>query len=171
MGSVTGEMLTRMGVGKLILYDYDKVELANMNRLFYTPNQVGLSKVLAAKQSLEFINPGIQIHAYDMNITTQQGYDHLKQSVLLSDLILSCVDNYAARMTINIICLELNHIWLESGVSEDAMSSHIQIINPGQNACFACASPLALIDDNESSIKRYLLLIIYHSLLQSFHFK
>jgi ubiquitin-like modifier-activating enzyme 5 len=38
-------MLTRCGVGKLIIYDYDKVELANMNRLFFTPMQVGLSKV------------------------------------------------------------------------------------------------------------------------------
>jgi hypothetical protein len=32
VGSVAAEMLTRCGVGKLILFDYDKVELANMNR-------------------------------------------------------------------------------------------------------------------------------------------
>jgi len=37
VGSVVAEMLTRCGTGKLIIYDYDKVELANMNRLFYTP--------------------------------------------------------------------------------------------------------------------------------------
>lgn len=37
VGSVVAEMLTRCGIGKLIIYDYDKVELANMNRLFYTP--------------------------------------------------------------------------------------------------------------------------------------
>ena len=38
VGSVLSEMLVRCGIGKLILYDYDKVELANMNRLFYTPD-------------------------------------------------------------------------------------------------------------------------------------
>ena len=32
VGSVAAEMLTRCGLGKLILFDYDKVELANMNR-------------------------------------------------------------------------------------------------------------------------------------------
>jgi ubiquitin-like modifier-activating enzyme 5 len=32
VGSVYCEMLTRCGIGKLIIYDYDKVELANMNR-------------------------------------------------------------------------------------------------------------------------------------------
>lgn len=52
IGSVAAEMLIRSGLGKLIIYDYDKVELANMNRLFYTPMQVGLSKVEAAKQTL-----------------------------------------------------------------------------------------------------------------------
>lgn len=37
-------MLTRCGIGKLILFDYDKVELANMNRLFFTPDQVCVLK-------------------------------------------------------------------------------------------------------------------------------
>ena len=40
IGSVAADMFTRCGVGKLILFDYDKVELANMNRLFFTPDQV-----------------------------------------------------------------------------------------------------------------------------------
>lgn len=54
VGSVVAEMLTRCGVGKLILFDYDKVELANMNRLFYQPHQSGLSKVEAARDTLRF---------------------------------------------------------------------------------------------------------------------
>ena len=41
VGSVTAEMLTRCGIGKLIMFDYDKVELANMNRLFFQPHQAG----------------------------------------------------------------------------------------------------------------------------------
>jgi tRNA A37 threonylcarbamoyladenosine dehydratase len=35
VGSVAAEMLARCGVGRLLMYDYDKVELANMNRLFF----------------------------------------------------------------------------------------------------------------------------------------
>lgn len=38
---------------QLILFDYDKVELANMNRLFFQPHQAGFSKVEAAKHTLE----------------------------------------------------------------------------------------------------------------------
>ena len=42
VGSVAAEMLTRCGIGRLLLYDYDKVELANMNRLFFRPEQVSI---------------------------------------------------------------------------------------------------------------------------------
>jgi ubiquitin-like modifier-activating enzyme 5 len=37
---------------QLLLFDYDKVELANMNRLFFQPYQAGLSKVHAAEHTL-----------------------------------------------------------------------------------------------------------------------
>lgn len=45
VGSVAAEMLVRCGIGKLILFDFDCVELSNMNRLFFTPKDVGLTKV------------------------------------------------------------------------------------------------------------------------------
>ena len=70
------------------------------------------------------------------------------------DLVLSCVDNYAARMTINSSCNELNQVWMESGVSEDAMSAHIQVMIPGETACFACAVPMAVAEETEATIKR-----------------
>jgi len=53
------------------------------------------------------------------------------------DLVLSCVDNYEARMTINTACNELGLNWFESGVSENAVCGHIQYIVPGESACFA----------------------------------
>jgi len=161
VGSVVAEMLTRCGVGKLILYDYDNVELANMNRLFYTPQQVGLTKVAAAKETLLSINPKVQIEAYNFNITTNDNFEQMLTKIQTGslkgsrvDLVLACVDNYAARMSINSACNELNQVWFESGVSEDAVSSHIQVMIPGETACFGCASPIALLEGNEQNIKR-----------------
>ncbi|KAL6973045.1 hypothetical protein U1Q18_027220 [Sarracenia purpurea var. burkii] len=54
VGSVAAEMLTRCGIGRLLLYDYDKVELANMNRLFFRPEQVGMTKTDASCSSNSF---------------------------------------------------------------------------------------------------------------------
>lgn len=161
VGSVLAEMLVRCGIGKLILYDYDRVELANMNRLFYTPDQVGMEKVTAAKQTLNKINGKAIIDTYSCNITEEKHYDNLliniEQGGLDSrkiDLIISCVDNYAARMTINSACNKTRQIWFESGVSEDALSCHYQILIPGETACFACIPPMAFLEKNENEIKR-----------------
>lgn len=53
------------------------------------------------------------------------------------DLVLSCVDNYEARMAINTACNELSLHWFESGVSENAVCGHIQYLVPGESACFS----------------------------------
>jgi molybdopterin/thiamine biosynthesis adenylyltransferase len=46
-----------------------QVELANMNRLFFRPDQAGMSKVEAARATLSFINPDVVIEAYNWDIT------------------------------------------------------------------------------------------------------
>ena len=53
------------------------------------------------------------------------------------DLVLSCVDNFEACMAINQACNELGQVWVESEVSENAVSGHIQLVQPGETACFA----------------------------------
>ncbi|XP_051542511.1 ubiquitin-like modifier-activating enzyme 5 isoform X1 [Myxocyprinus asiaticus] len=162
VGSVTAEMLTRCGIGKLLLFDYDKVELANMNRLFFQPHQAGLSKVEAAEHTLRNINPDVAFETHNFNITTMDNFTHFMDRVSHGglegkpvDLVLSCVDNFEARMAINTACNELGQIWMESGVSENAVSGHIQLIIPGETACFACAPPLVVAANiDEKTLKR-----------------
>merc|ERR1719389_361383 len=75
VGSVAAEMLTRCGVGRLLLYDYDTVELANMNRLFFRPEQAGMTKTDAAAQTLSGINPDVALESYTSNVTTVEGFE------------------------------------------------------------------------------------------------
>ncbi|CAG5107520.1 Oidioi.mRNA.OKI2018_I69.chr1.g3366.t1.cds [Oikopleura dioica] len=159
---VVAEMLTRCGIGKLILFDYDKVEMANMNRLFFQPHQSGQSKVAAAAQTLENINPDVVIETHNYNITLVENFDHFLGQMTNGsltggrvDLVLSCVDNFEARMSINQACNELGQTWIESGVSENAVSGHIQFISPGETACFGCAPPLIMAEGtDEKTLKR-----------------
>lgn len=81
VGSVTAEMLTRCGIGRLILFDYDKVELANMNRLFFQPHQAGLTKVDAAAETLKNINPDVDIMSFNYNITTVENFEHFMKII------------------------------------------------------------------------------------------
>uniref|UniRef100_A0A4W5KSA6 Ubiquitin-like modifier-activating enzyme 5 n=1 Tax=Hucho hucho TaxID=62062 RepID=A0A4W5KSA6_9TELE len=155
--------LTRLLFVQLILFDYDKVELANMNRLFFQPHQAGLSKVEAAEHTLRTINPDVQFETHNYNITTMDNFAHFMDRISHGalqdgkavDLVLSCVDNFEARMAINTACNELSQIWMESGVSENAVSGHIQLIIPGETACFACAPPLVVAANiDEKTLKR-----------------
>ena len=58
-------------------------------------------------------------------------------------------------MVINQACCELGQTWIESGVSEDAVSGHIQLIVPGDTACFECAPPLVVASGiDERTLKR-----------------
>lgn len=71
------------------------------------------------------------------------------------DLVLGCVDNFEARTSINQACTELGMSWFESGVSENAVSGHIQYIVPGVTACFQCAPPLIVATGvDERTLKR-----------------
>ncbi|XP_026769642.1 ubiquitin-like modifier-activating enzyme 5 isoform X2 [Pangasianodon hypophthalmus] len=150
-------------VALLLLFDYDKVELANMNRLFFQPHQAGLSKVEAAEHTLRNINPDVIFETHNYNITTMDNFTHFMDRISNGglqegkcvDLVLSCVDNFEARMAINTACNELGQTWMESGVSENAVSGHIQLIIPGQTACFACAPPLVVAANiDEKTLKR-----------------
>ncbi|GLV45023.1 Ubiquitin-like activating enzyme 5 [Carabus blaptoides fortunei] len=162
VGSVTAEMLTRCGIGRLLLFDYDKVELANMNRLFFQPHQSGLSKVQAAAETLQNINPDVDIQTFNYNIITVENFDKFTKTINTGNLaggpvnlVLSCVDNFEARYAINVACNELNLKWFESGVSENAVSGHIQFISPGETACFACAPPLVVASKiDEKTLKK-----------------
>lgn len=149
-----------------------------MNRLFFTPDQAGMSKVAAAAATLSNINPDVEIEYHNYNITTVDNFDHFMGRIEKGgldggrvDLVLSCVDNYEARVAINSVCNELGMVWMESGVSENAVSGHIQLLQPGRTACFIvsfflltywkilifflkCAPPLIVASGDEKMLKR-----------------
>ncbi|RXM28636.1 Ubiquitin-like modifier-activating enzyme 5 [Acipenser ruthenus] len=109
------------------------------------------------------INPDVKFERHNYNITTVDNFTHFMDRISNGgleegkpvDLVLSCVDNFEARMAINTACNEIGQIWMESGVSENAVSGHIQLIIPGETACFACAPPLVVASNiDEKTLKR-----------------
>lgn len=97
-----------------------------------------------------------------MDITTVANFDKfidiIKTGGLNGEavsLVLGCVDNFGARIAINRACAEIGQTWFESGVSENAVSGHIQYIQPGYTACFECAPPLIVASEvDERTLKR-----------------
>mmetsp|Transcript_4461 Transcript_4461/g.8141 ORF Transcript_4461/g.8141 Transcript_4461/m.8141 type:complete len:301 (-) Transcript_4461:218-1120(-) len=131
-------------------------------RLFFRPNQAGMTKVKAAAETLTEINPDVDFETYSYDITTVDNFAHFQSRIEKGgidgkgvNIVLCCVDNYEARMAINQACNELDQVWMESGVSENAVSGHIQFCLPGRTACFECSPPLIVsLGGDEKSLKR-----------------
>jgi sulfur carrier protein ThiS adenylyltransferase len=69
LGSAVAVALTRMGVGRLVLVDFDVVEPSNLNRQQYFVDQLGMSKAVALQENLTRINPYVAVEAHEARIT------------------------------------------------------------------------------------------------------
>ncbi len=61
LGSAVAVALTRMGIGTLVIVDFDVVEPSNLNRQQYFIDQIGLPKVEALRQNLSRMNPYVRL--------------------------------------------------------------------------------------------------------------
>ena len=109
------EMLTRCGVGKIILYDFDTIELANMNKMFYRPEQSGWNKTMACRHYCSELNPDVSFEVHNMNICSEENRSKFKDTLASGSIdrkeavsmIVGCVDNLEARQLMEQMSEEL----------------------------------------------------------------
>ena len=92
VGSTVAELLTRFGLTKLTLYDFDIVEPQNLANQIYTQGHVEVQKVDALETILSEINPEIT----DILKLERYGYKNQR----LSGYVFLCVDNIDLRREI-----------------------------------------------------------------------
>ncbi len=66
LGSSVAIALARVGVGTLVLADFDLVEPSNLNRQQYFLDQIGMPKVRALKENLARINPHVTVECHEL---------------------------------------------------------------------------------------------------------
>ncbi len=71
LGSNAAHALARIGVGRLILADFDVIEPSNLNRQAFRVSQIGLHKALALAEDLRAINPLARIEAHVCRLTPE----------------------------------------------------------------------------------------------------
>lgn len=72
LGSHIAVSLARMGVGKLVLADFDRVDVTNLHRQQYFVDQVGLFKTEALADTLRKIDPWIQLELHPVRLTPEK---------------------------------------------------------------------------------------------------
>jgi sulfur carrier protein ThiS adenylyltransferase len=66
LGSNCAVALARVGIGNLVIADFDVVENSNLNRQYYFFDQVGQPKALALAQNIGRINPSVKVISYNL---------------------------------------------------------------------------------------------------------
>ena len=102
LGSNIAVALSRAGVGKLVLIDFDKVDITNLHRQQYKANQIGMDKTDALSENLREIAPYIDIEAHTVRITEDNAFEILKDA----DIICEAFDDAECKAQLVNLILE-----------------------------------------------------------------
>jgi len=113
LGSNCAVALARVGVGKLVIADFDVIDESNLNRQYYFYKQIGVKKVLALQENLSQIAPSVQVQIFDMQVEKE----HVKSLFSGCDVLVEAFDNAAAKkMLIETAIEQLPDIPIVSGI-------------------------------------------------------
>ncbi len=138
LGSPATIYLAVAGVGKLILADYQKPELSNLNRqIQYWEQDVKLnkSKAVASAEKIEKINSDIVVQHKDLKVTA----DNIEYVFGEADLIVDCLDDFSPRYLLNGYCVENDIPFVHAAV--EGLHGQITAIVPGKGPCLKCVFP------------------------------
>ena len=93
LGSNIAIALARAGIGKLLLIDFDRVDITNLHRQQYKANQIGLCKTDALKKNLSEIAPYTEVETMTAKITEANFRDLLKDA----DIVCEAFDNAESK--------------------------------------------------------------------------
>ena len=104
LGGIILELLTRMGIGELIIADKDIIGDSNLNRqLLSTELNLGTEKIKAAIKRVEEINSSVKITGYSVFINT----NNVKNIIQGVEVVVDALDNIPSRFILQHACQSL----------------------------------------------------------------
>ena len=104
LGSNIAIALARAGVGRLILIDFDRVDITNLHRQQYKAEQIGMYKTVALAENLKEIAPYISLEIHTERITEDNAVTLLQDA----DIICEAFDDAECKaMLTNTVLTEL----------------------------------------------------------------
>lgn len=143
LGSNIAQMLARLGVGKLIIADFDIVDITNLNRQNYYVSDIGVSKCVATARILKNINPYIQLEIVEQYLDGENILQIAKDACV----VVEAFDNPQSKAEIvsSILANTDKYVVASSGMAGYSSSNNIKTTNP--------MSRLYVAGDNVSEAK------------------
>ena len=120
LGSNIAVSLARAGVGRLILIDFDQVDISNLHRQQYMADQIGLYKTEALTENLKRIAPYVEIISHTARISEENFREFLQDA----DIICEAFDDAEAKaMLVNGVLEQLHTKYLIAASGMAGLSS------------------------------------------------
>jgi len=104
LGGTVLELLSRMGIGELIIADKDVIEDSNLNRQILSKEiNLGQSKAEVAIRRVKEINSSIEITGYSVFIDS----DNVKKIIEGAEAVVDALDNLPSRFVLQKACRDL----------------------------------------------------------------
>lgn len=149
IGTYVGLNLAIMGIGKIDVYDPDKIDAHNLNRQLLYYGRVGYQKAATFHERLQRINPRINIQSHDVLFTEDTSRAvHPKQY----DVIFSCLDSFSGRKMLSDFAVRTKTPLINGIVT--TFDANVDVYLPGQNPCIDCRydyASLSWLDDRPAS--------------------
>jgi adenylyltransferase/sulfurtransferase len=135
LGSSASMYLAAGGVGHLVLVDYDKVDLSNLQRqIVHTTADIGRLKVDSARETLTALNPGVTITTIGHLLEEEE----LENETSLADVVIDASDNFTTRFAINSACVKTRTPLVSAAAIR--FEAQISVFNPASpdSPCYRC---------------------------------
>lgn len=125
LGSNIAISLARAGVGRLILIDFDRVDITNLHRQQYRADQIGLYKTDALSEILKGIAPYIGIETHTVRLTDENSAELLKEA----DIVCEAFDSPDAKaMLVDVVLERLPGAYIVAGSGMAGMATPNSIV-------------------------------------------
>jgi adenylyltransferase/sulfurtransferase len=138
LGSPVAMYLAGSGVGHLILADFDRVDLSNLQRqIVHSTADIGRPKVASARDRLLALNPDIRVTA----VEGRMDGDTLRPYVAQADVVIDATDNFETRFALNAACMASGKPLVSGAVVR--FEGQVAVFHPGHPAspCYHCLYP------------------------------
>ena len=136
LGSPLAMYLAAAGVGRLGLVDYDVVDYTNLQRqLLYTTADVGRSKLEAAKDRIQALNPHVQVDTYEEPLTSANALRLFEPY----DIIIDGTDNFPTRYLVNDACVMLGKPNVYGSIFR--FEGQVSVFHAQAGPCYRCLYP------------------------------
>ncbi len=143
LGSPVALYLAAAGVGRLVLVDFDQVELSNLQRqIIHATGDLGRLKVESARDHLLALNPEVSVETVS-KVLEGDALDAVIGSV---DLVLDCTDNFPTRFGINAACHRLGKPLVSGAAIRFEGQVSVYLPGQGESPCYRC-----LYDDSPAN--------------------